>query len=375
MKKCPECKTLLSDDALSCNICGYPDMAKEVSVKTKKCPECHNIAVIDDSSCKNCGYPFEAVDLGNEELKKRLEEAEARARLAEEKALNAEKKLEESTKLAAEQEKKTSHKVEQNRAQVEEENQSTNTDEQISDDELQNETSAPYTININETSNQGMQEVSKFSQIFKFKKFYAIVGVCIILLVAVFLGTRGVQVKSIALDLKEGTLPANSVSKLVYTIEPSDAKNKEVTWKSSNPKIVSVDKNGNITALKEGTCSITVSSKNNKKDKCEITVTAAKPDLSSIYTLYCSPGYASLASDGSYLTIDTKPYDSYYADEDKALQSIISVNSALNLPDSLIQKMSKTRALDGVQSEQYDQLEVSWSYHPDNGLEVLYVVK
>jgi hypothetical protein len=375
MKKCPECKTLLSDEALSCNVCGYPDMAMEVSVKTKKCPECHNSAAIDDSSCKNCGYPFEAADLGNEDLKKRLEEAEARARLAEEKALNAEKKLEECSKLAVEQEKEESQKVEQNTVQVDARNQSERKDEQMPDDDLQNQKNAPYTININETSNQDLQKANKFSQILKSKKVYAIVGVCIIALVAIFFGVRGTPVKSIAFELNEGTLPANSVSKLEYTIEPSDAKNKEVTWKSSNPKIVSVDKNGNITALKEGTCSITVSSKNNKKDKCEITVTAAKPDLSSIYTLYCSPGYASLASDGSYLTIDTKPYDTYYADEDEALQSIISVNAALNLPGSLIQKMSKTRALDGVQSEQYDQLEVSWSYHPDNGLEILYVVK
>lgn len=375
MKKCPECKTLLSDDAETCNVCGYPDMAKEICIETKECPECHNIAEIDDKSCNNCGYPFESADLVNEDLKKRLEEAEQRAKMAEEKALNAEKRLEESTRLAEEQEKETFQKAEQNTGHSEESYQSTHTDKQIPDADLRNETSASYTININETSNQDMQKKDKFSQILKSKKLYAIIGVCIIALVAVFLGVRGTQVKSITLELHEGTLPANSVSKLEYTIEPSDAKNKEVTWKSSNQDIVSVDKNGNISTLKEGTCTVTVSTKNNKIDKCEITVTAAKPDLSSIYTLYCDPGYASLASDGSYLTIDTKPNDTYYSKEDEALQSIVSVNAALNLPDSLIQKISKTRAIDGVQSETYDQIEASWSYHPDNGLEILYVVK
>lgn len=43
-----------------------------------------------------------------------------------------------------------------------------------------------------------------------------------------------------------------------------------------------------------------------------------------------------------------------------------------NLPDSVITKMGKTRALDGVQTAKGDGVEISWTYHPDDGLEIIY---
>lgn len=100
------------------------------------------------------------------------------------------------------------------------------------------------------------------------------------------------------------------------------------------------------------------------------------PNLTSMYNQYCESTWADIASDGSYLKIDTNPYDwdddgvaytdAYYAIED--------VNAALGLPDSLFEEMGSTRGMDGKQTRTYSDknLEVSWSYHPDEGLEVTY---
>lgn len=51
---------------------------------------------------------------------------------------------------------------------------------------------------------------------------------------------------------------------------------------------------------------------------------------------------------------------------------IQDINKALELPDSLETKMGQTRSIDGRQTEEYDNVTVSWTYHPDKGLEVLY---
>ena len=76
--------------------------------------------------------------------------------------------------------------------------------------------------------------------------------------------------------------------------------------------------------------------------------------------------------DGSGLKIDTNPanIDDYYNGD--ALTAIKKINSALDLPATLVEKMTGTRALDGRQTATYGDITVSWTYHPDCGLEILY---
>ena len=108
-----------------------------------------------------------------------------------------------------------------------------------------------------------------------------------------------------------------------------------------------------------------------------INFTGKKVDFNKLYDEYCSPYFwATVGSDGSYLLIDTNPYD---WDDDglaypEAYTAIKEVNSALGLPDSLINEMGKTTGADGKQTEKFDNLGiiVSWKYHPDIGLEVTY---
>lgn len=77
---------------------------------------------------------------------------------------------------------------------------------------------------------------------------------------------------SIALKAKAGT------AQLKATISPANATNKTVTWKSSNPSVATVDQNGKVTAVSNGTTNITVITQDgNKTATCKVTVNIPKP--------------------------------------------------------------------------------------------------
>lgn len=86
--------------------------------------------------------------------------------------------------------------------------------------------------------------------------------------------------------------------------------------------------------------------------------------------------WAVVGSDGSYLTLDTNPEDKEdYSSMAWVFREIVKVNSELGLPDSLNEKMKNTTSLDGKQEQDFDDVNVSWKYHPDTGLEVMYELK
>ena len=83
-----------------------------------------------------------------------------------------------------------------------------------------------------------------------------------------------------------------------------------------------------------------------------------------------------MGADGSYLFLDTNPLDeddngNAYPDAMDAMQEI---NDALGLPDSLMNDFARTTGADGKRSEEFEKqgVSVTWSYHPDHGLEVTY---
>lgn len=53
------------------------------------------------------------------------------------------------------------------------------------------------------------------------------------------------------------------------------------------------------------------------------------------------------------------------------LGDIFCVLDELDVPDSVLTRMSSTRALDGRQTGEWDEFSASWGYHPDNGLDVV----
>ena len=108
----------------------------------------------------------------------------------------------------------------------------------------------------------------------KLSKMYLLV----IMLVMCFAGCKEkddalVVVKSITFDKTELTILEGGDAELIATIAPDDAENKELTWGSSNTSIATVDNNGKVIAVKEGSATITATSVNKVSATCAVTVT------------------------------------------------------------------------------------------------------
>jgi len=88
------------------------------------------------------------------------------------------------------------------------------------------------------------------------------------------LTTDLINVESVSLDNSEYTF--NTIGNTVMlkaTVSPSDATDKSVEWTSDNENVAAVDSNGKVTAIGNGTASITVTTKDQSKTAtCIITV-------------------------------------------------------------------------------------------------------
>ncbi len=84
-------------------------------------------------------------------------------------------------------------------------------------------------------------------------------------------GNSTVEVTSITLNRSSVTLEIGDTVNLYETIYPSNATDKGVTWSSSNTSVATVS-NGIVTAISEGTATITAKTSNNKTATCYITV-------------------------------------------------------------------------------------------------------
>lgn len=73
------------------------------------------------------------------------------------------------------------------------------------------------------------------------------------------------------LDSKE-EIKAGDTVQLSVNVEPTDATNKNVIWKSSDESVLKVDSNGKVTSFKNGVATITATSINGKTDSTEIYV-------------------------------------------------------------------------------------------------------
>jgi len=81
-----------------------------------------------------------------------------------------------------------------------------------------------------------------------------------------------VKVTGVSLDVTSKTIYVGDTFQLTETVRPSNATNKNVTWKSSNTKIVTVD-NGVVKGIAKGSATITVTTTDGKKTAtCKVTV-------------------------------------------------------------------------------------------------------
>jgi len=85
-------------------------------------------------------------------------------------------------------------------------------------------------------------------------------------------GEKLIRVSSVSVKTST-TINKGKTETLVATVQPANAANKNVTWESSNTKVVTVDANGKITAKAGGQATITVTTEEGKKTaQCKVTV-------------------------------------------------------------------------------------------------------
>lgn len=83
----------------------------------------------------------------------------------------------------------------------------------------------------------------------------------------------------------------------------------------------------------------------------------------------CGPKYSfKLYDDDTSMEIDGKPAEAVHGVTWEDTECILD---ALEAPKSIGARMSKTRALDGMQRGEWGDYEATWTYHPDDGLDVI----
>ena len=89
-----------------------------------------------------------------------------------------------------------------------------------------------------------------------------------------------VEVTSITASSNYLALNVGETRKITYTIQPSNATDKTVTFASSDSSKVSVDQQGNIKALAEGDVLVTITASNGVSTDCQVVVTAVSQVVS-----------------------------------------------------------------------------------------------
>ena len=128
----------------------------------------------------------------------------------------------------------------------------------------------------------------------------------------------GEPVKSVLLADQTVTKAVGDVFLVDYTINPAEASNQEVTWSSSNPAIVSVNENGCMRALRVGSATITITTKDGKhKDKLQVNVNDghdyAVVDMTAHFARYAPNLFGSIEISLENRTEGTGPVSLYVA--------------------------------------------------------------
>lgn len=92
-----------------------------------------------------------------------------------------------------------------------------------------------------------------------------------------------VDVKKINLSVSKNTITVGSVTQVKAKVEPSNATNRELVWTSSDSSIATVDANGIVKGIKNGTVTITAKTKDGKVvASTKITVKVPEPVIENI---------------------------------------------------------------------------------------------
>lgn len=196
---------------------------------------------------------------------------------------------------------------------------------------------------------------------------------CMVISMLLFAACGKVSVENIVLDKTTATIRVEETLQLIGTVIPNDATDSTISWQSSTNSVATVSATGIVTGVGEGTCTITASA-DGKVAVCAVTVKKKAPDLKALYEALDDRYGWTLGDDGSYLSVDTNVLNLDDYSNTSIFYSIQEMNKNLGLPDSLWNDMLQTTWSMGKQEETYEKIgiKVSWTYHPDKGLEVTY---
>ena len=202
----------------------------------------------------------------------------------------------------------------------------------------------------------------------------AVVLAAVVALLILLIPPKEIPAADLVLSVMQVELKEEENTTVSCTVYPQDATDKTVVWTSSDPNVATVNELGNIIAVKQGECVITAQCGAVTK---ELPVKVkTKIDFQALYdAIDADVKYGwSVGSDGSYLSADTNVYDLDDYGNSDIWSSIKEMNKTLGLPASLTEDMNQTTWSMGRQNQKFADigLEVTWTYHPDKGMEVTY---
>ena len=151
---------------------------------------------------------------------------------------------------------------------------------------------------------------------------------------------NAVAVTGITLDKEAIQLKVGKTTKLTATVEPDNATDKTVVWSSGDETVATVSEDGTVTAVAEGTATITAGTPDGAQTAtCTVTViaataateyyekvTSAPEDWSGEYLIVYEDG--SVAFDGSLSTLDAAGNTIEVEIEDNKIEATDDVNDA-----------------------------------------------
>lgn len=107
-------------------------------------------------------------------------------------------------------------------------------------------------------------------------------------------------VTGVQLSKERMTLQPEKSKKLTATVLPETAENKNVTWSSSDTNVAKVNKNGRVTAVNEGTATITVKTEEGSfTAQCKVSVKKGAPEEIDATSVMLNKNSLTLQKDGS----------------------------------------------------------------------------
>ena len=133
---------------------------------------------------------------------------------------------------------------------------------------------------------------------------------------------QAIAVTGVTLNKATASIKVGATETLIATVDPNNATNKDVTWSSDKTGIATVNANGVVTGVAEGTAKITVTTKDGGKTaSCDVTVTAGTPIPPTQLMIHYPEVYEAKDIAGGYNTpltvVGGREYEVYYTERTK----------------------------------------------------------